>query len=180
MRTSGVSRAEQRCPGPPAHTRTRIRGSIPGSVGDPLDCPSMPCTTDGLAVRLRGTFFLFHKPVGRNRAAQDGPPSFHPQRHPQRRSRLSTSRGLASTTWQDFSTASSPDLGERALTPPGDRAMVLRTRSPGGQGPRSVRGRQSAAQRPNGGLVLCARGNPDPASSRIVANSASSRIRPVT
>jgi hypothetical protein len=30
-----------------------------------------------------------------------------------------------STTWQDFSTASSPDLGKRALTGPGDRAMVL-------------------------------------------------------
>ena len=105
-------------------------------------------------------FFLFHKPVGRNRAAQDGPPSFHPQRHPQRRSRLSTSRSPAVNNLAGFLHSIIPRPGETRVDGSGRPchgacARGLRE----GKGPRSVRGRQSAAQRPNGDLVLIGQRN---------------------
>jgi hypothetical protein len=99
--------------------------------------------------------FLFHSPLGRNRPAQQRPSSFRPQRRPQRGSRLSTSNRPTVNNLAGLVHSIIPRPGETRVD--GSRRPCHRACARGlreGKGPRSVRGRQSAIQRPNGDLVL--------------------------
>jgi hypothetical protein len=159
--------------------RARSRVSIPRSGGGPLGGPSIPRTTDGPAVRLRGTFSLPQADraelASSGRSLEFPSPASSPVWivvvHKQRPGRQQPGRFLHRII---------PRPGETCVD--GSRRACHRACARGlreGKGPRSVRGRQSAIQRPNGDLVAIASGNADPADRPTVAISALSRIRPV-